>query len=167
MPPVGCHRWCFPGCGCRVRCAAVRQGWRSLPGLRCVPAGLAVAVSGGRLARRPCGSVLVLPGSVAGTAVAVPRACRPWGHSPLSVPAWSGSCQSWGITSPKRLAGVAITSVPLLAKSGWGRDYSHQAQPQAISRCNQILTFCPERVISRWVIVHGICLCLCLARVCT
>ena len=31
-------------------------------------------------------------------------------HSPSSVPAWSGSCQSWGITSPKRLAGV--TSPP-------------------------------------------------------
>lgn len=102
MPPAGCHRWCFPGC----RCAAVRLGRRSLPGLQCVPAVPALAVRGARLARRPCGSVLVLPGSAAGAAVAASRACRPCRHSPSSVLAWPGSCQSWGITSPKRLAGV-------------------------------------------------------------
>jgi hypothetical protein len=115
MPQVGCHRWCFRGCGCCARCAAVRQGLRSLPGLQCVPAGPALVVSGARLVRRPCGSVLVLPGSAAGAAGAAPAACRPGWHSPSSALAWSGSCQSWGITSPRRLAGVDITSVPLLA----------------------------------------------------
>jgi hypothetical protein len=61
----------------------------------------------------------------------------------------------------------AITSIPLLAKTGWGGNDSHRAQPRAISRCNQILTVRSERQGSRRVLVHGICLCLCLARVCT
>jgi hypothetical protein len=110
MPPVGCHRWCFPGCGCCARCAAVRQGSRSLPGLQCVPAVPALAVSGARLPRRPCGSVLVLPGSADETAVAASRACRPCRHPPSSVPAWSGSCQSWA--SPPRNDSQEWTSPP-------------------------------------------------------
>jgi hypothetical protein len=117
MPQVGSHRWCFRGCGCCARCAAVRQGLRSLPGPQCVRAVLAVVVSGVRLSRRPCGSVLVLPGSAAGAASAAPDACRPGSHSPSSGLAWPGSCRSWDITSPRRLAGVDITSVPLLAKT--------------------------------------------------
>lgn len=145
MSQVGCHRWCFPGCGCCARCAAVRRGPRSLPGPRCVRAVLAVAVSGARLARRPCGSARVLPGSAAGAAGAAPDACRPGWHSPSSALAWPGSCRSWDITSPRRLAGVDITSVPLLAKTGWERNDTHRAQPGAISRCNQILTVCSER----------------------
>jgi hypothetical protein len=52
-------------------------------------------------------------------------------------------------------------------KSGWGGNDSHRVQPRAISPCNQILTVRSERQGSRRVIVHGICLCLRLARVCT
>jgi len=144
MPQVGCHRWCLRGYGCCARCAAVRQGLRSLPGPRCVRAGLAVVVIGVRLARRPCGSVLVPPGSAAGAAGAAPDACRPGWHSPSSDLAWPGSCRSWDITSPRRLAGMDITSVPLLTKGGWGRNDTHWVQPGAISRCNQILTICSE-----------------------
>ena len=97
------------------------------------------------------------------------RGQRPTRRSPRLAPAvthllpclrWSGSCQSWGITSPKRLAGIAITSVPLLAKTGWGRNDTHPAERRAISRCNQILTVCSEAEGSRCVIVHRICLCL-------
>ena len=54
----------------------------------------------------------------------------------------------------------AITSVPLLAKTGWGRNDTHPAERRAISRCNQILTVCSEAEGSRCVIVHRICLCL-------
>jgi len=136
MPPVGGHRWRFPGCGCCGQCAAVRLGSRSLPGLQCVPAVPALAVSGARLPRRPCGSVLVLPGSAAGAAVAESRACRPCCHSPSSVPAWPWFCQSWGITSPKRLAGV--TSPPFRCSQirlGTQR-YAPGGIP-AISRCNK------------------------------
>ena len=117
MPQVACHCWCFPGCGCCARCAAVRQGPRSLPGLQCVRVGLAVVESGARLPRRPCGSVLVPPGSAAGAAGAAPDASLPGWHSPSSALAWPGCCRSWDITSPRRLAGVDITSVPLLAKT--------------------------------------------------
>jgi hypothetical protein len=116
MPQDGCHSWCFRGYQCCARCAAVRQGLRSLPGLQCVRAGLALVVSGARLPRRPCGSVLVPPGSAAGAAGAAPDACRPGWHSPSSALAWAESCRSWDITSPRRLAGVDITSVPLLTK---------------------------------------------------
>jgi hypothetical protein len=81
-----------------------------------VPVVLAVAVSGARLARRPCVSLLVLPGSAVRAAVAARPAFWPYRRSPLLVPAWSGAGQSSGITSPKRLAGAAITSLPLLSK---------------------------------------------------
>jgi hypothetical protein len=61
--------------------------------------------------------VLVPPGSAAGAAGAAPDACRPGWRSPSSGLVWSGSCRSWDITSPRRLAGVDITSVPLLTKT--------------------------------------------------
>lgn len=41
----------------------------------------------------------------------------PYRRSPLPVPTRSGSCQSSGITSPERLAGAAITSLPLLSET--------------------------------------------------
>ena len=59
-----------------------------------------------------------------------------------SVPAWSGSCQSWDITSPKRLAGV--TSPPFRCSQirlGTQR-YAPGANPGQYPRCNQILTVC-------------------------
>jgi hypothetical protein len=115
MPQVSCHRWCFRGCGCCALCAAVRQGPRSRPGLLRARAVPAVAVSGARPPRRLCVSLLVLPGSAGSAAVAARPAFWAYGPSPLPFPGWSDACQSSGITSPRRFAGAAITSLPLLS----------------------------------------------------
>ena len=100
MPQVGCHRWYFRGFGCCARCAAVRQGPRSRPGLLPARAIPALAVNGARPPRRSFVSLLVLPGSaVRAAAAALP-----------ALPYRLGTCQSGDITSPERLAGV--TSPP-------------------------------------------------------
>jgi hypothetical protein len=117
-----------------VRCAAVRQVPRSRPGLLPARAVPALAVSGARLPRRSFVSLLVLPGSAVRAAVAELRASWHYWASPLPGPWWPGSCQSWDITSPKRLAGTAAR------KSRWGRQNKRPPQTGAISRCNQILT---------------------------
>jgi len=108
MPQVGCHRRCFPGCWCCARCAAVRQGPRSRPGLLPARAVPALAVNGARLPRRSFVSLLVLPGSAVRAAAAALHASWPCCTSPLLPgPEWLWSCQSGDITSPKRLAGTA------------------------------------------------------------
>lgn len=100
MPQDSFRCLLLPGCACRLRRAAMGRGLLSLRDLLSARAVLAVVVSGALLPRPPCGSWLVLPCSAVRAAVAAFPAVVSYRPSPLPIPAWSRSGQSWDITSP-------------------------------------------------------------------
>jgi len=90
----------LPGCACRVSRAAVWRGLLSRRDLLSARVVLAVVVSGALLPLPLCGSWLVLPCSAVRAAAAAFPAVVPYRPSPLPIPAWSRSGQSWDITYP-------------------------------------------------------------------
>lgn len=139
MPQDSFRCLLLPGCACRAYRAAAWRGPLSPRDLLSALAVLAVVVSGALLPRPPGGFWLVLPCSAVRAAVAAFPAVVPYRPSPLPIPAWSRSGQSWDITSPERLAGWQ--SPPFHCSKYVGdRQHKQPGQRTAISRCNQILT---------------------------
>jgi hypothetical protein len=90
-----------------ARCAAVRRGWRSLPGLLSARADLAAVGSGARLPCRHRGLRPVLPRSVVRAAGGALSVVSPYRRSPLPFPGFRGPRRSWGITLFRLLGGYS------------------------------------------------------------